>query len=151
MLQAMAKKITWWQARRFLGISDRTCGGGGNATWEEGYNGLLDLAAGPALASPVPGGDGGKGVALYRESYFDLNVQHFTRSWQAEHGIGTEFTPGEAGAAGSGLGGAEDASGGRIASGGSAPGCQGCCCISIGSRPPVVSGANAVRPDRDSG
>ena len=65
MLQAMAKKITWWQAAEILGISDRhSYGGGGKRYVEEGYNGF----AGPAASTPSrpagAGGDGGESVRL---------------------------------------------------------------------------------------
>ena len=33
-----------------------------------------------------------KVLALYREKYFDLNVQHFHEKLQAEHGIGLSYT-----------------------------------------------------------
>ena len=42
MLQAMAKKITWWQAAEILGISDRHMRRWRERYEEEGYNGLLD-------------------------------------------------------------------------------------------------------------
>jgi hypothetical protein len=42
MLQAMAKKITWWQAAEILGISDRHMRRWRERYVEEGYNGLLD-------------------------------------------------------------------------------------------------------------
>jgi len=42
MLQAMAKKITWWQAAEILGISDRHMRRLRERHVEEGYNGLLD-------------------------------------------------------------------------------------------------------------
>src|SRR5271166_1926719 len=40
MLQAMAKKITWWQAAEILGISDRHMRRWRERYVEEGYNGL---------------------------------------------------------------------------------------------------------------
>ena len=42
MLQAMAKKITWWQAAEILGISDRHMRRWRERYVGEGYNGLLD-------------------------------------------------------------------------------------------------------------
>jgi hypothetical protein len=49
MLQAMAKKITWWQAAEILWHQPTgMCGGGGSATSKRGYNGLL--AGKPMLA-----------------------------------------------------------------------------------------------------
>ena len=46
MLQAMAKKITWWQAAEILGISDRHMRRWRERYVEEGYNGLLDRRRG---------------------------------------------------------------------------------------------------------
>ena len=43
MLQAMAKKITWWQAAEILSIGDRHMRRIRERYVEEGYNGLLDL------------------------------------------------------------------------------------------------------------
>jgi transposase len=54
MLQAMAKKITWWQAAEILGISDRHMRRWRERYVEEGYNGLLDRRRGQP--SPRVGG-----------------------------------------------------------------------------------------------
>jgi transposase len=85
MLQAMAKRITWWQAAEILGISDRHMRRWRERYVEEGYNGLLDRRRVP-LATVE------KVFALYREKYFDLNVQHFHEKLQAEHGIELSYT-----------------------------------------------------------
>src|SRR5580704_6442211 len=69
MLQAMAKKITWWQAAEILGISDRH---------------MRRRRVRVATVEKV--------LALYREKYFDLNVQHFHEKLQAEHGIELSYT-----------------------------------------------------------
>jgi len=42
MLQAMAKKITWWEAAEILGISDRHIRRWRERYVEEGHNRLLD-------------------------------------------------------------------------------------------------------------
>ena len=75
MLQAMAKKITWWQAAEILGISDRHMRRWRQCYVEEGYNGLLDRRRGKPSRCRVPVATVGKVFALYREKYFDLNVQ----------------------------------------------------------------------------
>src|SRR5579863_3789570 len=77
MLQAMAKKITWWQAAEILGISDRHMRRIRERYDEEGYNGLLDRRRGQPSRRRVPLTTVEKVFALYREKYFDLNVQHF--------------------------------------------------------------------------
>jgi|SRR5215510_1112723 len=58
ILQAMAKKITWWQAAEILGISNRTM-----RRWKwkyenEGFKGLLDRRRGkPSWKRVPPGGN----------------------------------------------------------------------------------------------
>jgi transposase len=92
MLQAMAKKITWWQAAEILGISDRHMRRWRERYEEEGYNGLLDRRRGKPSRRRVALSTVEKVFALYREKYFDLNVQHFHEKLQAEHGIELSYT-----------------------------------------------------------
>src|SRR5436309_13268656 len=92
MLQAMAKKITWWQAAEILGISDRHMRRWRERYVEEGYNGLLDMRRGKPSRRRVPVATVEKVFTLYREKYFDLNVQHFHEKLQAEHGIELSYT-----------------------------------------------------------
>jgi len=91
MLQAMAKKITWWHAAEILGISDRNMQRWRERYVEEGYNGLLDRRWGKPSRRRVPVAIVEKVFALYREK-FDLNVQHFHEKLQAEHGIELSYT-----------------------------------------------------------
>jgi transposase len=92
MLPAMAKKITWWQAGEILGITDRHMRRWRERYVEEGYNGLLDRRRGQPWRRRVPVATVEKVFALYREKYFDLNVQHFHEKLQAEHGIELSYT-----------------------------------------------------------
>jgi transposase len=92
MLQAMAKKITWWQAAEILGISDRHMRRWRERYVEEGYNGLLDRRRGKPSRRRVAVATVEKVFTLYREKYFDLNVQHFHEKLQAEHGIELSYT-----------------------------------------------------------
>jgi transposase len=92
MLQAMAKRITWWQAAEILGISDRHMRRWRERYVEEGYNGLFDRRRGQPSRRRVPVATVEKVFALYREKYFDLNVQHFHEKLQAEHGIELSYT-----------------------------------------------------------
>jgi transposase len=92
MLQAMAKQITWWQAAEILGISDRHMRRIRERYLEEGYNGLRDRRRGEPSRRRVPLATVEKVFALYREKYFDLNVQHFHEKLQAEHGIELSYT-----------------------------------------------------------
>jgi transposase len=92
MLQAMAKKITWWQAAEILGICDRHLRRWRERYVEQGYNGLLDRRRGKPSRRRVPVATVEQVFALYREKYFDLNVQHFHEKLQAEHGIELSYT-----------------------------------------------------------
>ena len=92
MLQAMAKKITWWQAAEILGISDRHMRRWREHYVEAGYNGLQDRRRGKPSRRRVPVATVEKVFALYREKYFDLNVQHFHEKLRAEHGIELSYT-----------------------------------------------------------
>jgi transposase len=92
MLQAMAKKITWWQAAEILGFSDRHMRRIRERYEEEGYNGLFDRRRGKPSSRRVAMATVEKVFALYREKYFDLNVQHFYEKLQAEHGIELSYT-----------------------------------------------------------
>jgi len=92
MLQAMAKKITWWQAAEILGISDRHMRRWRERYEEEGYNGLFDRRCGKPSSRRVPVATVERVFALYREKYFDLSVQHFHEKLQAKHGIELSYS-----------------------------------------------------------
>jgi transposase len=92
MLQAMAKKITWWQAAEILGISDRHMRRWRERYEEEGYNGLFDRRRGKPSRRRVPLATVERVFALYREKYFDLNVQHFHEKLGDEHGIELSYS-----------------------------------------------------------
>ena len=92
ILQAMAKKITWWQAAEIIGISDRQM-----RRWREryelhGYDGLMDRRRGKPSSKRVPLAQVEQVLRLYREKYFDLNVRHFHEKLNEEHGIGLSYT-----------------------------------------------------------
>src|ERR1700674_4609135 len=92
MLQAMAKKITWWQAAEILGISDRHMRRWRERYVEEGHGGVPGRRRGKPSRRRVAVATVEKVFALYREKYFDLNVQHFHEKLQAEHGIELSYT-----------------------------------------------------------
>src|ERR1700679_1987126 len=92
MLQAMAKKRTWWQAAEILGISDLHMRRWRGRYAEHGSNGVPDRRRGRPLRRRVTVATVEKVFALYREKYFDLNVQHFHEKLQAEHGIELSYT-----------------------------------------------------------
>src|SRR5450755_4739374 len=77
ILRAMAKKITWWQAAEILGISDRQMRRWRERLEEFGYDGLFDRRGGQPSPKRVPLATVEQVLGLYRDRYFDLNVQHF--------------------------------------------------------------------------
>src|ERR1017187_925647 len=85
ILRALAKKITWWQAAEIIGISDRQM-----RRWHEwleafGYDGLFDRRRGRPSPKRVPLATVQQVLKLYRERYFDLNVQHFHEKLRQQH------------------------------------------------------------------
>lgn len=92
ILKAMAGKLKWWEAAEIIGITDRTMRRWRERYQEHGYSGLYDYRK----RSPSP-----KRIAvevleqvlqLYREKYFDFNVQHFHEKLKEEHGIQQSYT-----------------------------------------------------------
>jgi transposase len=87
LLKAMAKKITWWDAAEIIGVTDRTM-----RRWRErleggGYSGLADRRKGKASPRGIPLATVEQMLRLYKETYYDLNIQHFHEKRKAEHGI----------------------------------------------------------------
>jgi transposase len=92
ILRAMAKKITWWQAAEIIGISDRQMRRWHERLEEFGYDGLFDRRRGRPSPKRVPLALVEQVLGLYRERYFDLNVQHFHEKLGAEHQIDLSYT-----------------------------------------------------------
>jgi transposase len=92
MLQAMAKKITWWQAAEILGISDRHMRRWRERYEEFGFRGLLDRRRGRPSPKRVATAVVEQVLALYRDCYFDLSVKHFHEKLQSEHQIGLSYS-----------------------------------------------------------
>ena len=103
ILRAMAKKITWWQAAEIIGISDRQMRRWRERYEEFGYDGLFDRRRGQPSPKRVSLAVVEQVLGLYRERYFDLNVQHFQEKLQAEHGIQLSYTWVKAALQGAGL------------------------------------------------
>jgi transposase len=99
----MAKKITWWQAAEIIGISDRQMRRWRERYEEFGYDGLFDRRRGQPSPKRVSLAVVEQVLGLYRERYFDLNVQHFHEKLQAEHGIQLSYTWVKAALQGAGL------------------------------------------------
>jgi transposase len=92
ILRAMAKKITWWQAAEIIGISDRSMRRWRERLEEFGYDGLFDRRRGQPSPKRVPLATVEQVLGLYRDRYFDLNVQHFHEKLGAQHGIQLSYT-----------------------------------------------------------
>ncbi len=92
ILRAIAKKITWWQAAEIIGISDRQMRRWHERYQEFGYDGLFDRRRGQPSPKRVPLAQVEQVLGLYRDRYFDLNVQHFHEKLGEEHGIGLSYT-----------------------------------------------------------
>ena len=92
MLQAMSKKITWWQAAEILGISDRHMRRWRERYEEFGFRGLFDRRRGRPSPKRVPVATVERVLQLYRERYFDLNVRHFHEKLEAEHEIRLSYS-----------------------------------------------------------
>src|ERR671925_1077086 len=92
VLQAMAKKITWWQAAEILGISDRHLRRIRERYEQFGYLGLFDGRRGQPSPKRVLVATVEKVWGLYGEKYFDLNVRHFHEKLREQHGMDVSYT-----------------------------------------------------------
>jgi hypothetical protein len=92
ILRAMSKKITWWQAAEILGISDRHMRRIRERYEEFGYGGLMDRRCGKPSIKRIPPATVEQVLTLYRERYFDFNVQHFHEKLVQEHQIELSYT-----------------------------------------------------------
>jgi transposase len=103
ILRAMAKKITWWQAAEIIGISDRSMRRWHQRYEEFGYDGLFDRRRGQPWPKRVPLATVEQVLGLYRDRYFDLNVQHFHEKLREQHQIELSYTWVKAALQGAGL------------------------------------------------
>jgi transposase len=87
ILQALAKKINWWQAAEIIGISDRQMRRWKRRYERYGYDGLYDRRRGKPSPRRVPVETAERVLGLYREKYFDLNVRHFHEKLREEEAI----------------------------------------------------------------
>jgi transposase len=92
MLQAMAKKITWFQAAEIMGISDRHMRRWRERYEESGFRGLFDRRRGKPSPKRVPVAVLERVLELYREKYFDFNLRHFHEKLASEHQIGLSYS-----------------------------------------------------------
>ena len=92
ILRAMAKRLTWWQAAEIIGISDRQMRRWRERYEEFGFRGLFDRRRGRPSPKRVPVATLERVLELYRERYFDLNVQHFHEKLRDEHQIELSYS-----------------------------------------------------------
>ena len=92
ILQAMARKITWWQAAEIIGISDRQMRRWHRRYQKYGYDGLWDRRRGRPSPRRVPLATVEQVLQLYREKYFDFNVSHFLEKLRAGHGLRLSYS-----------------------------------------------------------
>src|SRR6266567_3253999 len=138
ILQAMAKKITWWQAAE----AGTVCG--------RRLQRIVRPAAGQAVAPAGADGDGGEGVGAVPGEVFRSERAAFSRETAGRTRDRAELHLGEAGVAGSRVSGAraQTRSASQTAR---AAAVAGDAVAHRRQPPPVVSGRTLVRPDRDSG
>lgn len=92
ILKAMAGKLKWWEAAEIIGVSDRTMRRWREKYEEHGYSGLWDYRKRRPSPKRVPVADLEKVLRLYRDSYFDFNVQHFHEKLREEHDLNYSYT-----------------------------------------------------------
>ena len=92
ILKAMAGKLKWWEAAEIIGVTDRTMRRWRQEYEEHGYKGLWDYRKRRPSPKRVPVADLEKVLRLYREVYFDFNVQHFHEKLSEEHGLAYSYT-----------------------------------------------------------
>ena len=92
ILQAMARKITWYQAAEIIGISDRHMRRWRERYEEHGFRGLFDRRRGKPSPKKVAMEQIERVLQLYRQQYFDLNVRHFHEKLQAQHQIQLSYS-----------------------------------------------------------
>src|SRR5215471_13304886 len=92
MLQATARKITWWQAAEILGISVRTMRRWKAKYEKKGMQMLFDGRKGKRNWRKVEAKQVDQVVSLYRDRYHDFNVLHFHEKLVQEHGIHFSYT-----------------------------------------------------------
>lgn len=92
ILKAMAGKLKWWEAAEIIGVTDRTIRRWRERYEEHGYSGLWDYRKRSPSPKRIPVAVLEEVLQLYREKYFDFNVQHFHEKLEAEHGIQQSYT-----------------------------------------------------------
>jgi transposase len=92
LLKAMAKKISWADAAEIIGVSCRTMRRWRERLEEGGYSGLMDRRKGKPSGKRIPLKTVEQILALYRETYHELNVRHFHEKLREQHDIRLSYT-----------------------------------------------------------
>ena len=92
ILKAMAGTLKWWEAAEIIGVTDRTMRRWRQQYQEQGYSGLWDCRKRRPSPKRVPVADLEKVLRLYREVYYDCNVQHFHEKLINEHELTYSYT-----------------------------------------------------------
>jgi len=92
ILKAAAGKLKWWEAAEIMGVTDRTMRRWRERLNEHGYSGLWDYRKRSPSPKRVPMQTVEQVLQLYREKYFDFNVQHFHEKLAEVHGIQLSYT-----------------------------------------------------------
>jgi transposase len=92
ILKAMGGQLKWWEAAEIIGISDRTMRRWRERYQTDGYSGLWDYRKRSPSPKRVSVDKLEQVLQLYREQYFDFNVQHFHEKLRDVHGIQFSYT-----------------------------------------------------------
>ncbi len=92
ILRAASGELTWIQAARIIGVSDRTMRRWKWRYEEHGYDGLLDRRAQRPSPKRAPLKEVERILHLYREQYDGFNVRHFHQKICEGHRVTLSYT-----------------------------------------------------------
>jgi transposase len=92
ILKAAAGKLKWWEAAEIMGVTDRSMRRWRERLDRDGYSGLWDYRKRSPSPKRVPMQTVEAVLQLYRDQYFDFNVQHFHEKLRDVHGIHLSYT-----------------------------------------------------------
>jgi transposase len=92
ILRATSGEITWAQAARIIGCTDRSMRRWKRRYEEHGYDGLLDRRTQRPSPKCVPLREVEQVLRLYRERYDGFNVKHYHQKLRENHGVTLSYT-----------------------------------------------------------
>ena len=92
ILQALAGKMSWWQAADVLGMSPRTLRRWRRKFQEHGVDRLVDRRRHRPSARAIPEAELQRWLTLYRKRYAGYNARHFWSTCRREHGLSWSYT-----------------------------------------------------------